>query len=78
MKVRPMRPIAPATGKKRGGAKVKKLTHKQLAHDIALALNNEMTGGSINWDQVKNVSTPYLKQGVSMGLNIAVLLEVFR
>ena len=72
MKVRPMRPIAPATGKKRGGAKAKKLTNKQLAYEIALALNNEMTGGSINWDQVKNVATPYLKQGVSMGLNIAV------
>ena len=74
MKVRPMRPIAPATGKKRGGAKAKKRTNKQLAYEIALALNNEMTGGSINWDQVKNVATPYLKQGVSMGLNGRVSL----
>ena len=60
-----------APSSKKGGAKAKKLTHKQLAHEIVLALNNEMTGRSINWE-VKNVATPYLKKGVSMGLNIVV------
>ena len=47
MKVRPTRPVAPSTQKK-GGAKAKKLTNKQLAHEIALAFNEEMVGGAID------------------------------
>ena len=31
-----------------------------------------MVGGAIDWDQVKNVATPYLRKGITMGLNIAV------
>ena len=67
-----MRPVAPSTGKKKGGAKGKKLTHKQLAHEIALALNEEMVGSAIDWNQVKQVATPYLRKGITMGLNIGV------
>ena len=70
MKVRPTRPVAPST--KKGGAKAKKLTNKQLAHEIALALNEEMVGGAIDWGHVKKVATPYLKKGITLGLNVGV------
>ena len=71
MKVRPTRPVAPSSQKK-GGAKAKKLTHKQLVHEIALALNKQMVGGAIDWDEVQKVAKPYLQKGISMGLNIGV------
>ena len=71
MKVRPTRPVAPSTQKK-GGAKSKKLTHKQLAQEIAMALNDEMVGGAIDWEQIKQISKPYLKKGITMGLNVGV------
>ena len=67
MKVRPTRPVAPSSQKK-GGAKAKKLTHKQLAHEIALALNEQMVGGVIDWDEVQKVAKPYLQKGISMGI----------
>ena len=71
MKVRPTRPVAPSTRKK-GGAKAKKLTQKQLAHEIALALNEEMAGGAIDWERVRQIANPYLKKGITMGLNVGV------
>ena len=67
----PQRPLAPSSRKK-GGAKAKKLTHKQLAHEIALALNDEMVGGAIDWAEVKKISKPYLKKGITMGLNVGL------
>ena len=72
MKVRPQapqRPLAPSSRKK-GGAKAKKLTHKQLAQEIAMALNDEMVGGAIDWQEVKKISKPYLKKGITLGLNV--------
>ena len=64
MKVQPTRPVAPSTRKK-GGAKAKKLTQKQLAHEIALALNEEMAGGAIDWERVWQIANPYLKKGIT-------------
>ena len=68
MKVQPSRPVAPS---KQGGASKKKPKQSQVAQEIAQAFENEeMTGGSINWDKVKKVATPILKQAISKGLDV--------
>lgn len=72
----PSRPVAPS--QKKGGAKrARKPTHKQLAHEIVNALNNKK-GGAFNFEsddvfgEIKKIATPYIKKGISLGLNIVV------